>query len=339
MVLPTETVYGVAALLDGGEGETRLRALKGREEGKKPLTLHLGDPSEAGRYARPLPDCARRLAERYWPGPLTLVLPALREGTVGIRVPSRLFTRAVLSRASRNGIPVAMTSANLPGAPPALTAGEALENLGDRVDLVVDGGKAELGEPSTVVRAVPPRLEILREGTLTREELERTACHTLIFVCSGNTCRSPMAEILARWLASRERGLPLERSAETGLRFLSAGTNALPGLPASEGARLAVKELGLDLSGHRSRALSPYLLQEADQVYCMTRGHMARVRALAADLESPPEIGLLSPRGKEIQDPFAGGAAVYRAARDRILEALEERKASFLELPWREERG
>ncbi len=336
VVLPTETVYGVAALLDGKEGEARLRALKGREEGRKPFTIHLGDPEEASRHARPWRACALRLAERYWPGPLTLVVEGRREESVGLRVPSRLFTRAVLREAGRLGGTVAMASANLPGSPPPVTAREALESLGDRVDLVVDGGRAELAEPSTVVRALPPLLEVLREGTLTREELERTACHGVVFVCSGNTCRSPMAEMTACWLAARSRGLPPEESARTGLRFLSAGVNALPGLPASEGAVKALEEWGLDLSKHRSRPLSPYLLMEADLVLCMTRGHLSRVRSLARGMERPPAAELLDPAGEEILDPFAGDLVLYRKVRDKIRAALEARMDELLERPWAE---
>ncbi len=336
VVLPTETVYGVAALLDGKKGESRLRALKGREGEEKPFTIHIGDPEEASRYARPWRACARRLAERYWPGPLTLVVEGLRSESVGLRVPSRLFTRAVLREAGRRGGTVAMASANLPGSPPPTTAREALEALGTRVDLVVDGGKAELAEPSTVVRALPPLLEVLREGTLTREELERTACFGVVFVCSGNTCRSPMAERTARWLAARLRGLPLEQSSRTGVRFFSAGVNALPGLPASEGATAALREWGLDLSDHRSRPLSPYLLAEADLALCMTRGHLSRVRALAQRLDPPPEADLLDPGGEEVLDPFAGDLSLYRKVRDRIRAALEARMEALLERPWAE---
>ncbi len=339
VVLPTETVYGVAALLDGGKGEARLRALKKREGQRKPFTLHLGKREDAFRFARPFRACALRLAERYWPGPLTLVVEGKEGKTVGLRVPSRLFTRTVLERLGREGLPVAMASANAPGAPPPVTAREALEGLGKRVDLVVDGGRSELAEPSTVVRAVPPFLEVLREGTLTREELERTACFGVLFVCSGNTCRSPMAEATARWLAARARGLSLEESSRTGLRFLSAGTQALPGLPASEGAREALLEWGLDLSAHRSRPISAYLLQEVDLVLGMTRAHLARVQALRPAGPSPfPALDLLDPEGEEILDPFAGDTLLYKKVRDKIRSSLEGRMESLLARPWEESR-
>jgi len=335
VALPTETVYGVAALMDGGEGERRLRALKGRES--KPFTLHLGDPAEAARLAKPLPDCARRLAERYWPGSLTLVVEARDAGTVGLRVPSRLFTRAVLRAAARNGAPVAMASANLPGLPAPASADAVAEALGERVDLIVDGGPAELGEASTVVRALRPRLELLRTGTLTAAEVERTACTTVLFLCSGNTCRSPMAELLARSLAAEAAGVPLEASARSGLRFLSAGTGSLSGLPASAGALQAMAEIGLDLGGHRTRELARDVLLESDLVLAMTETHRDRARGCGLGPRAP-RVELLDPEGRETPDPFGGDRAAYRQARDRIRGALERRMPGLLELPWSRER-
>ncbi len=161
VVLPTETVYGLAADPRDPEAMARLGAAKGRDAGKPVALLIAGlehIESEGGRLA----GCARRLAERLWPGPLTLVIDTPR-GPTGFRWPDHPFPQAVVRAFGR---PVAATSANRSGGPDALTAGAAVAALGDAVDLVVDGGPVPGGVPSTVVRVTGAGIEILREGAI-----------------------------------------------------------------------------------------------------------------------------------------------------------------------------
>lgn len=168
VAFPTETVYGLGVRADDERAVARLYGLKGRPREKKAALLVTG--LEAGRrYAAPLSATAGRLARRFWPGPLTLVVPAAEgEGCVGLRCPDCRVTLKMLRLAD---VPVIAPSANLSGEPPAKTAREVMDVFDGRIAAVLDGGRAELGVASTVVRVTGDEVEILREGAVPREEV------------------------------------------------------------------------------------------------------------------------------------------------------------------------
>jgi tRNA threonylcarbamoyl adenosine modification protein (Sua5/YciO/YrdC/YwlC family) len=170
VVLPTDTVYGVAAVASNPAAVAALLAAKGRGRNLPPPVLMADAAELEGLAAEPGPE-ARALAEAFWPGALTLVVrsnPALRwdlgdrDGTIALRVPDAEVARAVLGEAG----PLAVSSANLSGEPPALTAQAAADQLGANVAVYLDAGPAPGGVPSTVVDATvsPPR--VLRRGAL-----------------------------------------------------------------------------------------------------------------------------------------------------------------------------
>lgn len=174
----TETVYGLGGNALDPLALARIFAAKDRPH-FDPLIVHLADAAELDRYATDVPDVARRLAARFWPGPLTLVLPK-REvipdlataglSTVAVRVPATAQARAFISAA---GVPIAAPSANLFGSVSPTTAEHVLQGLGDRIDAVLEGGACSIGVESTVLACFekgPPRL--LRPGGLTIEEIE-----------------------------------------------------------------------------------------------------------------------------------------------------------------------
>ncbi len=177
-IIPTDSVYGIGCAM-GAEGAlARIFELKGRERSQA-LPLVLGDVEDLARYAKDLAPSARRLAERFWPGALTLVVRAssavpeafcAADGTVGLRVPDHAFVRALCAALGR---PLALTSANLHGEPPARSIEELDPQLKATVDWVVDGGPAPLGVASTVVDATGPHLRILRAGAIREEDLLR----------------------------------------------------------------------------------------------------------------------------------------------------------------------
>lgn len=149
----------------------------------------------------------------------------------------------------------------------------------------------------------------------TRENTTPTT-YNILFVCSGNTCRSPLAEVITRRL--------LQEREWSHVQVESAGTSALPGAHASEGARQAAEEIGLDLSGHRSRLLTPERVAEADIVLGMTSRHVRAVQELGGG----DKVALLTEflndgePGEGIEDPFGGTAEDFARARDRIQEAV-----------------
>jgi L-threonylcarbamoyladenylate synthase len=316
VVLPTETVYGLAVLPSHREAVARARALKGRD-GNQPFTWHLAQKADAEPLVGRLPPRIRRLLDRYWPGPLTVILPTPDGGSAGLRLPAHPFTRDVIAAC---GEPLWMTSCNFTGEPPLLDAAAIAEQWKDGVTAVLDDGPSPIGMASTIVRATGPALEVLREGILSRDEVLRTAAECILFVCSGNTCRSPMAEGIARDLAGRKLGVPADQVLAHGLYFQSAGTSTMAGMPASEGSLAAAMELGIDLTNHQSQALDESLVQRADRIYCMGQNHR---RAILAEVPQASErTKLLRPDGRDIGDPYGGDLKVYRRARDEIRAAI-----------------
>jgi len=336
VVFPTETVYGLGSSAANREAIDALSRLKKRDE-TKPFTLHLAEPSEAETYSGPLPRVARRLMQKTWPGPLTLVVPDRRpsgdppadliesavyhRGTVGLRCPSHPVARAILAAA---GVPVAATSANLRGDTPPHCADDARAQLAGRVDLVVDAGPTPLDAPSTVVRVTEDGgHEVLREGAFAAHRVARLARTFILFVCTGNMCRSPMAEGLARLRLAEQLGCRPEALPDHGIDVASVGTAAAAGSGPSENADRAARDLGADIRAHRTHPMTVDVLRAADYIWVMTRGHLDAVVRTAPEVA--PRADLLDPAGKDIADPIGGDLDRYRACARRLDDAITQR--------------
>ena len=167
VAVPTDTVYGLAARPDSPDAVRRLRALKQRPP-DKPFAVLVCSREDAERMAV-FGEVSRRLADRFWPGPVTIVVPAKGSGgEVGLRCPDLAVTREVTRLA---GSPLAAPSANVSGEPPPLTADQVLEVFGGRIAAVLDAGTARLGLASTVVRVASDGIQVLRRGAVPEGEL------------------------------------------------------------------------------------------------------------------------------------------------------------------------
>jgi L-threonylcarbamoyladenylate synthase len=175
VAFPTDTVYGVGALAFDADAVERLYWAKERPADKA-IPILLGGTTGVAEVAENVPDMALKLAEHFWPGPLTLVVGKSRRvptsvasgGTIGIRVPDHAVALALLQAAG----PMAVTSANVSGHIPARTAGEVLQQLEGKIDLVVDGGITPGGVASTVLDCTSDSPRILRQGPISLEEIE-----------------------------------------------------------------------------------------------------------------------------------------------------------------------
>jgi tRNA threonylcarbamoyl adenosine modification protein (Sua5/YciO/YrdC/YwlC family) len=194
VAFPTETVYGLGADASNPDAVRRIFQIKGRPA-DHPLIVHLSDKSQLGHWAREVPEAARLLAEHFWPGPLTLILSRNKhvsdavtggQDTVGLRVPGHPVALALL-RAMGPAAALAAPSANRYGRISPTTAAHVREELGDSVDMILDGGPCEVGLESTIVSFTGDTATVLRPGGI---PLERTArapacacraanCHTM----------------------------------------------------------------------------------------------------------------------------------------------------------------
>jgi tRNA threonylcarbamoyl adenosine modification protein (Sua5/YciO/YrdC/YwlC family) len=339
VAVPTETVYGLAAALLPAAVD-RLRTQKGRPEGK-PLAVAVRSSTEAQDWVPNISPLGRRLARRCWPGPVTLVfenvtsgpienLPqALRgqispAGSIGLRVSNHPALARILEHL---GGPLVLTSANRAGEPPATTAEDAVAALGDDVGLVIDAGASLHGQASTVVSVGTDFWKMLREGVVPEAQIEQMAARTILLVCTGNTCRSPIAEGLCKRLLADRIECGIDELPSRGIRVLSAGVNGMIGIPATIEAVEVARAYGVDLEGHESRPVTAALLAGADHVLVMTQGHQ---RMLAAHFPAcGPEPELLAGAGNDIDDPVGCALDVYRQCAAEIWVHLERRVATL----------
>lgn len=335
---PTETVYGIAANAARADSVRRLLAIKGRDN-QQPFTVHIGRRAAFEDFVPDPTAMGRRLIRKAWPGPLTLVFPladptraAAYDGlseigaesiyknhSVGLRCPDHPVASRLLIEA---GCPIIASSANVAGEAPATEASPILERFGQELGVILDAGPTRYKQGSTVAALNGDGLRILRPGVLDERTVRRLATVTILFVCTGNTCRSPMAEGIFRQMAAERLGCDEADLAQRGVVMRSAGTLGVNGGRASREAIEVCRKRGIDLSDHVSQGLTVDLIQPADYIFTMGRHHVDVVRSIAP--RDADRAVSLDP-DEDISDPIGGTVEDYARTADRITRALRTR--------------
>ena len=315
VAIPTETVYGIAADYANPKAVKRLYAIKNRPL-DKPFTVAIAFQDSMERLAVGLSPLVYKLADKFWPGPLTMVLKSPDNKTIGLRMPN---SRVALRIIEASGVDVVLPSANLSGDRPAVSAAEVLSCLDGKIDLLVDAGKVELGIESTVLDLTVNPFKILREGALKKDELEKVALlKRVLFVCTGNSCRSVMAEGLLK--------KALAKAGRSDVEVFSCGTSAFNGLmPSPETLELLAKE-GITMPDKRARRLDKTLLKSSDIILAMERYHEERILDFVPEIKTRvfllKEFVKMQDSIPDIGDPISQGSDFYEKTFYVIKEAV-----------------
>ncbi len=338
--LPTETVFGIAVSMTQASGIQALKDALG-VQGHPAWVIHVPSADCVAQFVSHVPPLARRLIRRLWPGPVSIQLPvdhsdverltrrvgrqttaeAMVDGCLTLRCTEIEITRDIINSV---GEPVTIVGAT---ANQRVDAAEDLpDSLSRQLSAIVAGPAPRYKSLSTLVRITGHHLAVLREGAIAERVIRRLEDMVIVFVCSGNTCRSPMAAGLAAQILSGKLHIPVDELPNQHVLVRSAGVHAASGMPAAPEAVKVVGEMGADIHKHRSMPLTDDLLRRADMIYTMTQAHRDEIIAHAPLLSE--KTFTLDPDG-DIEDPIGKGEQVYRRTAQRLEKLIRYRLAEL----------
>lgn len=338
VAIPTETTYLIATSGISETGAEKMRLVSQACQSPTSPALLVRGLEEVYDYALEFSPTAERIARRAWPGPVKLASPVpadIRQtGSLLNELPptcqqllafddSQLLTVCSPSHDS-----IQQIRQLLPGPLITVEACDAsgayvtdVKSIGTDVLLAIDDGPTHYQSAASWVRIEYGTCSLISAGAVDQKNLETMSRFTVVFVCTGNTCRSPLAEkmmerrLSERWHAENGANIPMP------IDVTSAGIAAMPGSPASENSQVIARENKLTLDDHRSRPFSEQLLESADLVLTMTGRHRAAI--IDRWPQAAEKVFPLSGGNSEIADPFGSPLNVYRQCSTEIGECLD----------------
>jgi tRNA threonylcarbamoyl adenosine modification protein (Sua5/YciO/YrdC/YwlC family) len=323
VALPTETVYGLAAYPNKKEAVVRLYEIKKRPQ-DKPFTFVIDEIDKViTRYFTTLSPFGYRLIEKFWPGPLTIVYYSQNDEKIGIRVPSHIVIREVLKELDSA---VYLPSANISGEKEAISASEVEAVFDDEIDLIVDSGRCLYARASTVIDLTYHPFQILREGVVSEKEIiDVFVKKRILFVCTGNTCRSPMAQFLFKKYLEEAKPYLKDR-----YEIISRGTGAFNNAPISSHVASILKEKeNLDTRGFVARRLDKNIILSSDLIFTMEdvqSSHVLNIEPTAEGRIFALKKFLPHALEKDIPDPIGRSYDVYEEVYSLIKRVVLELK-------------
>lgn len=344
VAFPTETVYGIGCKAEKHTFE-RLNKVKGRQPDKR-YTLHIGSPEQLTKYIPSKSLKAQKLVQNAFPGPVTIVFElddeALRQvteslpkdlyetlysgQTLGVRYPACQITCEILAQAHS---PIVAPSANPGGSPPATSVKEVLGYFDGEIESVVEipDFEANFKQSSTVVKVGKEDIQILREGAVPASQIQKWTTIRLLFVCTGNTCRSPMAAGFCRKYFADNLGCQVDELEHFGYIIDSAGIAACQDAPASRDAVEVCRAHEIDLSFHQSRQLTLIDIEQSDVILTMSRYHRD---SIVQSFPTALEKCFMLDEVADIMDPMGSGIDVYRDCFQQICDNIIKKKKEIL---------
>ena len=339
VAVPTETVYGIACKVDP-EVIGRLNEVKDRQLGKR-YTLHVGSFEQLLRFIPKMNLRSQKLVQQGFPGAMTVVFqldqPTLEqlksafdpdvyrllypEGTLGVRFPDNPVACAIFSSAKS---PIIAPSANPAGKEPAVNADQVANYFEGKIDCIIDAPSCgcDYNQSSTVVKVGMQNIEILRQGVVSEEKVREMSTIRIVFVCTGNTCRSPMAEVICRKYFAHNLGCSIDELDDFGYNITSAGIAAMQGAPASEHSVEVCRKNGLSLERHQSSQLTGQQIRNSDLIFVMGRSHYSSI--VGHDPTAESKCFLLD-ENSDIADPIGCNLDVYQQCFEQIKNAIIRR--------------
>jgi protein-tyrosine-phosphatase/tRNA A37 threonylcarbamoyladenosine synthetase subunit TsaC/SUA5/YrdC len=328
VVLPSDSCYFLAT---SGLHETACQRVHELRQGATVPLVALKSRGSAFDFAPQFPPLADRLTRRCWPGPLHIQVSHISRESVIERLPANARLHAfpekkVQFTVALNGVVTAVLRL-LPGPLllwPAMpiheiepvTVNDVLQYFPSEIDLVISTGRSQFSQPATIAEIKNNSIHILRPGIITEQALKTFSGYMLAIVCTGNTCRSPMAEMVFKKLLAERLQCKIEELEQNGVTVISAGTAASLGCPAAENAVEIMQQQQLDLSQHESQPLNEQIVKRADLIITMTRSH--REAILQEWPEARDRTYTLSNNRADVSDPIGGPLEQYRRCAEQI---------------------